>query len=93
MPIRRTRMIGGERYIKKHHGHITGISDIRKKLAKIEKKSEEKKRKSKKEGRKEVKGIRQGKNKLLKQATELYKKGMNATLECKYNVLQVLNLW
>ena len=47
MSIRRTRMIGGERYIKKHHGHITGINDIRKKLEKLEKKVKKKKRKRK----------------------------------------------
>ena len=45
MPIRRTRMIGGERYIKRYHGHITGINDIRKKLPKLEKKWKKEKKK------------------------------------------------
>ena len=72
MPLKRTRMIGGERYIKKHHGHITLIRDIRKKLAKLEKKVKKRKEKVK-EGIKEVKTT---KNKLLKQTTELYKKCM-----------------
>ena len=73
MPVRRTRMIGGERYVAKHHGNISGINDIRKKLAKLEKKVKKRKEKVK-EGIREVKVIRQQKNKLLKQATELYKK-------------------
>ena len=75
MPIRRTRVIGGERYIVKHHGHISGINDIMKKLTKLQEKVKKRKERVK-EGIKEVKTIRERKNRLLKQASDMYKKGI-----------------
>ena len=73
MPIRRTRMIGGERYIKAHHAGKIEIEDIMSEL-----KGELEKNKKRREALKEeiacIKTIRTRKNELLKEATEAYKK-------------------
>ena len=73
MPIRRTRMIGGERYIKAHHAGKIEIEDIMAEL-----KGELEKNKNRRETLKKeiafIKTIRERKNELLKAATEDYKK-------------------
>ena len=73
MSIRRTRMFGGEGYIKKHHDDIEKIKEIVEEL-----KSELEKNKNRREQLKKdvayVKTIRTRKNELLKASTEDFKK-------------------
>ena len=73
MSIRRTRVIGGERYIKAHHDGKIEIEDIMSEL-----KGELEKNKTRTETLKKeiayIRTIRERKNELLKAATEDYKK-------------------
>ena len=73
MPIRRTRMIGGERYIKAHHDGKIEIEDIMSEL-KGELEKNKKRRDTLKKEIAYIKTIRTRKNELLKAATEDYKK-------------------
>ena len=76
MPIRRTRMIGGERYIVSHRGTNEEIKEIMGDL-KFELEKNKIKREELKKAIKYVKTIREKKNKLLKEATEVYKNKNN----------------
>ena len=69
MPIRRTRMIGGEIYSKAHHSGKIEIEDIMSEL-KGELEKNKKRRETLKEEIAYIKTIRTIKNELLKAATE-----------------------
>ena len=71
MPIRRTRMIGGERYIKAHHDNNDEIKEIMNKLKK-ELIRNTKRREKITKAIKKIKDIREEKNTLLRQATIRY---------------------
>ena len=73
MPIRRTRMIGGERFIKAHHAGRIEIEDIMSEL-KGELEKNKKRREILKKEIAYIKTIRTRKNELLKAATEDFKK-------------------
>ena len=72
MPIRRTRMIGGERYIKAHHAGKIEIEDIMAELKGELEKNKERRDTLKKEIA-YIRTIRTRKNELLKAATEDFK--------------------
>ena len=72
MTIRRTRMIGGERYIKATHAGKIEIEDIMSEV-KGELEKNKKRREILKKEIAYIKTIRTRKNELLKAATEAYK--------------------
>ena len=71
MPIRRTRMIGGERFIKRHHDNNDEIKEIMKELKKELDKNRQRRERIRKTMKK-IKDIREEKNTLLRQATIRY---------------------
>ena len=71
MPIRRTRMIGGERNIKRHHDNNDEIKEIMNELKKELDKNRQRRERIRK-AMKKIKDIREEKNTLLRQATIRY---------------------
>ena len=80
MSIRRTRMFGGERYIKKHHDDIEKIKEIMEEL-KIELEKNKNRREQLNKDVAYVTTTRTRTNELLKVATEAYK---NKKISKKY---------
>ena len=72
MPIRRTRMIGGERFIEKHHRKHENILRIMEKIQEDQKLVNLSVMMLKAD-RDKLKRIKEEKNKLLREATEAYK--------------------
>ena len=72
MPIRRTRMIGGERFIEKHHRQHENILRIMEKIQEDQKLVNLSVMMLKAD-RNKLKRIKEEKNKLLREATEAYK--------------------
>ena len=72
MPIRRTRMFGGERFIEKHHRQHENILGIMEKIQEDQKLVNLSAQILKAE-RNKLKRIKEEKNKLLREATKVYK--------------------